>query len=87
MDAEKLYGWKFIIPHAGVQLDEERTFFGCLAIAVAPSEEQARANLKRFAAENGVDLTWIDLCDNKPERGKLVKVELLPTTVLGVAMV
>ena len=57
----ELYAWKFIIPpEKWTKLqDSNNEVSGCLAIAVAETEDEARQSLERFAAENGHDPRWL----------------------------
>jgi hypothetical protein len=92
-----LSAWKFIIPPnifvvvpppEGVKVDGEMSYSGCMAIAVAETLDGAKAALRKYGAENGVDVSWIEVCDNGgPERGKVRRVEIADGAVLGISMV
>jgi len=54
--------YKFFIPnHEWVPDpdDENLKWRGCVAVTVAETETDARANLTRYAAENGFDARWL----------------------------
>src|SRR5512138_224386 len=36
---------------------------GCVAATIAESQEQAKKNLERYAAENGMDSRWLEVAD------------------------
>lgn len=85
---KKLSAWKFRIPaDEPVKLDEEREVYGMVAVALGHSAEEARAAVKRFGAENGLDMDWVDLCDGKPGRGKIARIDLVSGAVLAFAAV
>ena len=60
-----LYAWKFLVPYRDPRVVEEYPngstleVEGCLAIAIAATEEEARALLIRVGAEAGDDTRWL----------------------------
>lgn len=54
--------YKFIIPGDRFYEDVDNpdlAWKGCLAVALAENEEQARSLLRKFAAERGYDVRWL----------------------------
>ena len=91
-----LYAWKFLIPHGRPvvvpqpperKCDGELLYDGCVAVAVSETVEGAKEALRKYARENGRDLSWIEVCDNGPERGKCMKIEIAEGSVLSLSMV
>ena len=67
-DTETLYAWKFIVPSDRWVPDPdhpEREYKGCVAVAIAPTRNAAMLHLKRYAAENGMDIGWLNVATVK----------------------
>lgn len=57
-----LRAYKFLVPSDRfVKVSEEHAYKGCVAVAVATSEERAREAVKLFAAERGRDVRWLEV--------------------------
>jgi len=79
---EKLFVWKFIIPHnkyVPLKSDSGIAFSGCMTVAVAETEALAREAVTKYAAENGFDCRWMEVADVR-------RLELASGAVLGWVM-
>lgn len=81
----KLYAWKFKIPFNKPQPwpeDPGISFEGCFAVAVAPTEDEARGALKRAMNADGDDSRWLDKgCAH------VSRIEIDGTAAIGWALV
>lgn len=71
--------WKFVIDREtemapGVYVN------GCLALAIAESEDAARGHLRRYAAGNGIDSRWLEVA-------RVIQLPIADGTVGGWAIV
>lgn len=56
--------WKFLVPsdqYYPLTSDPDIAFKGCVAVAIAESEIEARGVLTRAAAEEGGDARWLEV--------------------------
>lgn len=62
-----MYIWKFILPFSEPFLLEGKEYRGLYAVAIAHTEEEAIAVLKKDAQEHGDDFEWLDFVKAKQE--------------------
>lgn len=58
--------FKFVVPPRAfrpLKSEPDVCFAGCVAVAVATTEEEARAAIRTAAAPDGVDVRWLEVAD------------------------
>ena len=83
--ATKLYAWKFRIrgnEERPLPSNPDLAYRGCLAFAIAPTEEEARKRIIRRMNEDGEDSRWLE-----PGCANVIRLDIDESCCLGWAMI